>query len=278
MDELPESIREWLQIIRSRFHAYLSVPLVVKDEVYGALSLYYEQKRIFNEDEIGLVVSFADQAALAIENARLRTQAARSAVATERNRLARDLHDAVTQTLFSASLIAEVLPRIWDRNQDEGRRRLQELRELTRGALAEMRTLLLELRPSALIEAETPELFRHLMEAFTGRARLPVDFTMEGEVELAADVKVALYRITQEALNNIIKHANASQVTVVLRCLQEHVELTIADDGNGFDPASLSPESLGMGIMKERAESIGAKVIVTSQIGSGTQIQFVWKK
>jgi PAS domain S-box-containing protein len=278
LHELPPTIQAWLEVIRDKFHAYLSVPLVVKDEIYGALSLYYEEKRIFNEDEIGLVVSFADQAALAIENARLRAQAARSAAASERNRLARDLHDAVTQTLFSASLIAEVLPRLWDRNQAEGKRRLQELRELTRGALAEMRTLLLELRPSALIEAETNELFRHLMEAFTGRARLPVKLTIEGDAELSAEIKVALYRITQEALNNIAKHAEATQVTFSLSCLSDRVEMSISDDGIGFDTCSISPESLGMGIMKERAESIGAQIYVTSQSDLGTQIRLVWEK
>jgi PAS domain S-box-containing protein len=278
LQELPESLKTWVYQINNYFKAYLSVPLIVKEEVYGALSLYYDQPRIFSEDEIGLGVSFADQAALAIENARLRAQAATSAVASERSRLARDLHDAVTQTLFSASLIAEVLPRLWEKKPAEGQRRLQELRELTRGALAEMRTLLLELRPSALIEAETSELFRHLMEAFTGRARLPVEFTMDGDAELSAELKVALYRITQEALNNIAKHAGATQAFVSLRCLPELIELVISDDGIGFDPAAISPESLGMGIMKERADSIGARIAVTSEPSRGTEIRLVWKK
>jgi signal transduction histidine kinase len=105
--------------------------------------------------------------------ARLYEQAEEAAVATERNRLARDLHDAVSQTLFSASLIAKVLPRLWERKPEEGRRRLEEVRRLTRGALAEMRTLLLELRPKALVEADLGDLLRQLTEAFIGRARIP---------------------------------------------------------------------------------------------------------
>src|SRR4029079_12768400 len=132
----------------SRYGALLVVPLLVKDEIYGAIALYYQKPHEFTREETELAVAFGDQAALAIENARLRTQAERMAAAAERNRLARDLHDAVTQTLFSTSLIADVLPRLWERDQNTARRRLEELRLLTRGALAEMRALLLELRPA----------------------------------------------------------------------------------------------------------------------------------
>ena len=270
-------MQDWIRVMLTHFGAYISVPLVVRNEIYGALSLYYKEKREFSQEDIDLAVFLADQVALAIENARLRTQVEQSAVATERSRLARDLHDAVTQTLFSASLIAEVLPRMWDRDQEEGRRRLSELRELTRGALAEMRTLLLELRPSALVEAEISELFRHLTDAFRGRSRLPIDFSIEGDADLPPDVKVALYRIAQEALNNVVKHAEASQVKVFIRCLPEQIELHISDDGCGFDPSILSPEHLGLGIMLERAENIGAAIQIDSAMGKGTQISVVWK-
>jgi signal transduction histidine kinase len=222
-------------------------------------------------------MAFTDQAAMAIENARLRTQAERSAVAAERSRLARDLHDAVTQTLFSASLIAEVLPRLWERNPEEGQKRLEELRQLTRGALAEMRTLLLELRPAALVEADLSELFRHLADAFTSRARVPVEFSIAGDYDLPADVKVALYRIAQEALNNIAKHAHATQAEMRIHCEAGQVSLHVRDDGRGFDPGSTSPESLGMGIMEERADNIGAALSIESEPGGGTTITVVWK-
>src|SRR5690606_6306783 len=173
----------------------------------------------------------ADQAALAIENARLREQVQRSAVAAERNRLARDLHDAVTQTLFSTSLIADVLPRLWDRNQEEGKRRQAELRELTRGALAEMRTLLLELRPAALTEAKLADLLPQLAEAVTGRARLPVTVAVHGEAQLPLEVKLAFYRIAQEALNNVAKHSQAAQAAVELRREASGTTLLIQDNG-----------------------------------------------
>jgi len=262
------------------------LPLRVRGQALGVLVIIGPQGSAFSEGRLALFESIADQLGVAIENARLYEQAERSAVAAERSRLARDLHDAVTQTLFSASLIAEVLPRIWERHPDEGRRRLEELRELTRGALAEMRTLLLELRPSALIEAELGDLLRQLAESITGRARVPVSVEVEGECALPPEVKVALYRIAQEALNNVAKHAAASQAAVSLRyllpspCQGEgpgvRVELRISDDGRGFDPQGVPPESLGLGIMRERAEAIGAALRIKSQVGQGTQVVVAW--
>ena len=162
----------------------------------------------------------------------------------ERTRLARDLHDAVTQTLFSTTLIAEVLPDLWEMNRAEGLRRLEELRQLTRGALAEMRTLLVELRPNALVEVPLSVLLRQLTDAMIGRARIAIQLSAEGDAaggtRLPADVQVGLYRIAQEALNNVVKHAKATQAVVTLR-QGETVRLTVADNGAGFDPAPSPP-------------------------------------
>ena len=252
------------------------LPLRVRGQVLGALVIVGREGGRFSQGQVALFESIADQLGVAIENARLYEQAEQAAVATERSRLARDLHDAVTQTLFSASLIAEVLPRLWDKNQDEGQRRLEELRELTRGALAEMRTLLLELRPSAVAEADLGDLLRQLTEAIAGRARLHINLTVEGQPALPPKVKVALYRIAQEALNNVAKHAGARQATVYLRCTPDSVEMTIHDEGRGFDVAQVPPDHLGLGIMRERAESIGATLTVESRIGQGTQVKVTW--
>ena len=257
--------------------SWMGVPLTVKDRVIGMLSLDHGEPNYYSPRQAELALAFANQAAVAIENARLYERAQELAVVEERSRLARDLHDAVTQTLFSASLIAEVLPRIWERNPEEGRRRLDELRELTRGALAEMRTLLLELRPSALVDAALSDLLRQLAESITGRARVPVTVEVEGECTLPPEAKVALYRIAQEALNNVAKHAGASQATVSLQRQPGQVTLRISDDGRGFDPESVPPESLGLGIMRERAEAIGAALNIDSEVGHGTQVVVVWK-
>ncbi len=198
--------------------------------------------------------------------------------ASERNRLARDLHDAVSQTLFSASLIAEVLPRIWERNPEDGRRQLEEVRQLTRGALAEMRTLLLELRPSSLIEAELPFLLKQLGESINGRSRLPVNISVEGQYSFPPEVKVALYRIAQEALNNVSKHAGARQAHVNLLCESDKITLKVTDDGRGFDITGIPADSLGLGIMRERAEDILASLSVQSKTGQGTEVKVVWQK
>jgi signal transduction histidine kinase len=186
----------------------------------------------------------------------------------------------VSQTLFSASVIAEVLPRIYERDPEQGKQRLEELQQLTRGALAEMRTLLLELRPAALAEANLPDLLRQLGEAVAGRSRIPVDVQVDAAVDLPAEVGVALYRIAQEALNNVAKHSGAEHAHVTLReCGDDEFpvfELVVADDGCGFDPDVVRPGSLGLGIMTERAETIGARLEVGSVPGEGTRVRVVW--
>jgi len=263
-------------ITQSRYCAQLAVPILLKQEVYGGLVLLYANARPFSREDIDLAATVGDQMALAIENARLRTQVERTAVAAERNRIARDLHDSVTQTLFSASLIADVIPRLWDRNLEEGKRRIGELRELTRGALAEMRTLLLELRPATLTEVDLSDLLRLLADALTARARVAVALVIEGDRKLPPDVKIAFYHITQEALNNVTKHARARHVDIRLERHAELVSLTIADDGCGFIIETIRPEHLGLGIMRERAESIGATLSIKSQPDLGTVIALRW--
>ena len=191
--------------------SWLGVPMIAGDEVLGIIAVQsYTTENVYDEEHLNLLPTIAAQAAIAIENARLYEQARQLAVMEERQRLARELHDAVTQTLFSASLIAEALPTIWESDQDEGRQLLQDLRQLSRGALAEMRTLLMELRPAALVEANMADLLRQLGEAVTGRTGVPVTVTVEGQYKFPPDVHVALYRIAQEALNNVVKHAQAS--------------------------------------------------------------------
>ncbi|MCB0174630.1 MAG: PAS domain S-box protein [Anaerolineae bacterium] len=272
----PDSEARWEILLAHGYHAVLAVPLVLKDDVYGSLVLYYIEPRNFPKESIDLAVTFADQAALGIENARLRTQVEQAAIVAERNRLARDLHDSVTQTLFSASLIAEVLPKLWHRRHTEGERRLEELRQLTRGALAEMRTLLLELRPSRLIDVGLNELLRQLTEAVTGRARIPIDLQLEGECSLLPEVQIALYRTAQEALNNVAKHSQATRAQVKLICQSDYVKLTIGDDGRGFNRANVRANSLGLTIMHERAEAINGELEINSELDYGTEISLTW--
>ncbi len=262
-------------IEREGIELALTVPLVANAHVLGVIGLGARASRPVSQGELDLLVTIGNYLGVAAENARMYVRAGESAAAAERNRLARDLHDAVSQTLFSASLIAEVLPRLYQRSPEEGERRARELRELTRGALAEMRALLLELRPAALQEAEVGDLLRQLSEAVTGRARVATTLSVQGEFRLPVETKIAAYRIAQEALHNVVKHAGASKVAVSLTCEDEEVRLTIIDDGRGFK-SSLSHEGLGLGIMAERAHASGGRLEVESGFGKGTVVSVVW--
>jgi signal transduction histidine kinase/ligand-binding sensor domain-containing protein len=270
----------WLR--RSRARSELTVPVRVKGEVVGVLDVQSDRLNAFDDTDLAVLQSLAHQVGAAIENVRLYEQGQQTAVMEERSRLARDLHDAVTQTLFSASLIAEAVPASWELDQQEGRQLLSELQQLTRGALAEMRTLLLELRPAALVETGLSDLLHQLAVAATGRVGVPVTVEVSGVCALPPDVHVALYRISQEALNNVVKHARASQVEVSLRCTAgpsgtgSEVELHIRDDGRGFDPGGVTPDHLGLGIMRERAEAIGAQLQIETVIGQGTWVSLSW--
>jgi len=207
---------------------------------------------------------------------RAEQQLEEAAAAAERERLARELHDAVTQALFSASLIADTLPRVWEHHPEEGQRGLEELSRLTHGALAEMRTMLVELRPGALSEQDLGVLLRQLTDGLMARTRMRVATTVMGDCSLPADVQIALYRIAQEALNNIAKHAQASRATVSLDNEPDCVTLRISDDGCGFDLDAVQPHQMGLQIMHERAQAIGASFEATSQPGQGTEIVVTW--
>ncbi len=179
--------------------------------------------------------------------------------------------------LFSASLIAETIPRIWERDPEKGQLGLKELRRLIQGALAEMRTMLLELRPAALKEQRLETLIRQLTDGLMARTRIPVATTMVDDCGLPAEVKLALYRITQEALNNVVKHAQASQAKVYLDCQPGQVILRVSDDGRGFAPEGIEPHELGLRIMRERAKAIGARFTLDSQRDLGTEITVTWE-
>jgi PAS domain S-box-containing protein len=227
-----------------------------------------------NDEEI-MVVLLRDITEREQMQANLRQQAETIAVSNERSRLARDLHDAVSQTLFSASLIADVLPRLWLRNPVEAQRRLEELRTLNRGALAEMRMLLLELRPSALTEARFTDLLTQLGEAVAGRTGIHVDTQVDPAVHdlrLPPEPQVALYRIAQEALNNVIKHSGARNIWIHFEHEPSHLCMRIRDDGRGFNTQQTNRDHLGLLIMHERAQSVAAEFTMESEPGKGTAI------
>jgi ligand-binding sensor domain-containing protein/signal transduction histidine kinase len=296
-DRVARSLRSW--VAEEHIQSAAAAPMIFRDQVKGTLLVIgrKEGKERFVQADLDLLAAFANQAAIAIENARLYEKSKELAVLEERSRLARELHDAVTQTLFSASLVAEALPATWEKDHQAGRGLLQELRSLSRGALAEMRTLLLELRPAALLETSLADLLRQLGEAASGRTGIPVSIQVDGQGKLPRDVHIAFYRIAQEALNNVVKHARARQVTVRLSFGGEdqaatsqkgrqpedvragqNVQLSIRDDGRGFDPAQIPHNRLGLGIMQERAQAAGASLVIESQPGHGTEVTVLWEQ
>lgn len=202
-------------------------------------------------------------------------QAREEAALNERSRLARELHDAVSQTLFSASIIADSLPDLFNARRELAFERLGDLSDLIRGALAEMRTLLLELRPAAITEADLSVLLKQLAEAVAGRHRIPVGLEAV-ETKLAPDAQLAFYRIAQEALNNAAKHSQAGRIDVQLGRANGEVVMTITDDGCGFELSESAQGRMGLAIMRERAAAVGGKLFIESQSGCGTSVRLRW--
>jgi nitrate/nitrite-specific signal transduction histidine kinase len=275
--ELPTDSALKARLVTLGAEQVVAIPLMAKGHLVGSLNLSTNQSRTYPPEQIALLKTIGQQIGVAIENAHLYAQAEETATTAERQRLARELHDAVTQTLFSANLIADVLPRIWQRNPDEGLQNLEELRQLTRGALAEMRTLLLEMRPESLERVDIKALLTQLAEAFIGRVRVPVSLAIQGECEITQPVKLVFYRVAQEALNNIAKHSGARQVELRLDCQAGGLNLLVRDDGLGFDLGALPPGHLGLAIMRERANAIGASLRLESRVGQGTTVELDWR-
>lgn len=251
-------------------------PIRSNGKVLGFLSLDSATPGYFTQVHAERLQSFADQAAIAIQNARLLDRAKRAAVMAERNRLANEMHDTISQTLWSMSLISERLPNIWELNKEEGQRGLTTLHQLAQNALAEMRSLLLELHPSSLTEAKLGDLIRHAAEIITNRTELKITVQVDHQDAIPPDVHFALYRVVQEALNNVVLHASASEVKIYFSSEGGRIDLMIQDDGIGFDPANVGPGHLGLSIMSDRVRNIGGTLETISRKNSGTLIKISW--
>ncbi len=219
---------------------------------------------------------FANQAAAAIENARLYEQSREYAVVEERNRLARELHDSVTQSLFSVTLLSEAALNLLDRDPAKARERIDRANELAQGALAEMRALIFQLRPMALQEEGLLSALKKHLNAVRSRDGVLVQLQVTGAARrLPAPVEDAAFRIAQEGVNNVIKHAgSAPGARVELNFDVRTLHVVIADNGVGFDPTAPRPTGkFGMSSMLERAEGVGGRLYVDSAIGQGTTVR-----
>jgi signal transduction histidine kinase len=265
----------WAAALRAS-RSWLGLPLVAGERTIGLLNLLHDEANYYDAGDIELARTFANQLAIAIDNIRLKEQAGLAAAADERSRIARELHDSVTQTLFTASVLAEATPRIWNKDRDIARQNLEKLSVLIRGALAEMRSLLLELRADAPHAQPLSQLVNTLADATRARTNAAVSIHIEGEGDLPADVTLTFYRIAQQTLNNALRYAEATRIDIALLHSPDRVELYIRDDGRGFDPQTIPEGHLGISIMRERAVKIGADLQIHSQAGHGTEISVTW--
>jgi PAS domain S-box-containing protein len=248
----------------------LLVPLTLKEQVSGLLVLTSSETGAFNENHLALTQAIANQAAIAIENARLYEQAQALAALEERQKLARELHDSVSQALYGISLGVHSARTALERDPSLVAEPLDYVLTLAEAGLAEMRALIFELRPESL---ETEGLVSALSKqgaALQARHELQVDLELGEEPELPLMVKQELYRIAQEALHNTVKHANARQVRIRLSETSDSVCLEIHDDGIGFDPTGTFPGHLGLNSMRERVGSLGGTIQIESASGLGT--------
>lgn len=200
-------------------------------------------------------------------------QGQRVAIMEERQRVARELHDSVNQTLFAAGTFADLLPRAAEKKPEKVVEYAQNIQQLLHGATAEMRLVLLELYPDALEQSDLGTVLRQTCAAFTGMASTEVDIQVSPQLYLEKAAHVAIYRITREALNNIYRHTEATEVAVSLICDGRDFTLLIRDNGPGFDVGKLKPAHFGLVNMRQRAEVIGARLTIDSQIGKGTTLK-----
>lgn len=253
----------------------VAVPIRSSSGVIGVLDIRASAEGGLDESDIATLQTLADQIAVAIENARLYEAGQQLAVSEERNRLARELHDSVTQELFSMTMITGALPLLMERKPEVAKERVLRLCELSRGALAEMRALLFALRPAALAEEGLATALTKHAAAVQSREGLTVNLQLVGDGRLPHACEEALYRVFQEALHNVVKHARARSVWVRLEIGDQQTDLMIRDDGIGLDPSSTQSGSatMGMSSMRERVQELGGTFSVQSAPGSGTTIR-----
>jgi signal transduction histidine kinase len=249
------------------------VPLVSKGRTLGVLNLGYPEGQQPGEDERVFLGAVADQAAVAVENARLFSEARGKAALEERQRLARELHDSVSQALYGIALGAKTARTLLDQNPDQAANPLDYVLSLADAGMAEMRALIFELRPESLETEGLVAALEKQAAALRTRHEIEVEVTLCDEPEASLPAKEAVYRITQEALHNTVKHARASNVKIKMVCTPERVTLEISDDGLGFDAGGDFPGHLGLRSMRERATRLGGTLEIESAPDRGTRIR-----
>jgi signal transduction histidine kinase len=238
----------------------------------GTVNFNYLQGQQPSEDERIFLRAVADQAAVAVENARLFSEARGKAALEERQRLARELHDSVSQALYGIALGAKTARTLLDQDPDRATDPLDYVLSLAEAGMAEMRALIFELRPESLETEGLAVALEKQAAALRSRHEVEVEASICDEPEASPGAKEAVYRIAQEALHNIVKHANANHVKIRMKCDPERITLDVSDDGVGFDVRKDFPGHLGLHSMRERASRLGGTLRVQTAPGKGTRI------
>ncbi|MEO5953379.1 MAG: GAF domain-containing sensor histidine kinase, partial [Chloroflexia bacterium] len=237
--------------------SWIGVPLRFRDEVIGALTLDKNEPDFYDDDDGRTVLAFSNQAAIAIENARLYDRSREQDILQERNRLARELHDSLSQSLFSMVLNAEAANLFFDQDQEQARSQIKLLYETANAALKDMRALIFELRPANLEQEGLATVLTKHAKMISDRYNLIVRVDTKGQGRLPLNIEKALFRVTQEALNNVVKHARATEAAVYLSTQDDVIHLKIKDNGVGFPQGEVKAGTLGLTSMHERVEHIG---------------------
>ncbi len=257
----------------------VSTPLIARGRPLGTLTCYYRSDRQPDAEAIAFQSAIADQAAVAVENARLFAEAQQRAVLEERSRLAQDLHDSATQTVFSVGMLARAALAQHSQGSAQLGATLERVAALAQDALLEMRALLFELRPETLAEQGLDAALARLVELFRPRTSMAIRYHGEAAPRLAPDTELAVFRIAQEALGNAVKHAEAGAAELRLTVEPGALRVTVRDDGCGFDPAAPVVPSAdgrrggeGLRSMRERAVAAGLQLQIASEPGAGTTV------
>jgi signal transduction histidine kinase len=269
--------RGWWPRAHPEMRSFLGVPILSRGGIIGAF--YVTEKEgaeEFSAEDERLIQMLAAHAAVAIENARLHERSRELSIAEERNRLARELHDSVTQKLFGVVLTAEAATTLLEREPGEVRAQLQRLQELAQDAMEELRSLIFELRPPAIETEGLSTTLRKHVEVLARVYRREIGLQVMGKAELPPRVEAEIFRIAQEALQNALRHAGAGHVDVRLDSRDGRLALTVVDDGVGFEPSAPAVRSrrLGLTSMEERARAVGGTLEIDSVSGAGTTVRF----
>ena len=257
---------------KAEWDAVFIVPLVSRSRVLGAINFGYRQGQQPSEDERVFLEAVADQAAVAVENVRLFAEAGDKAALEERQRLARELHDSVSQALYGIALGTKTARTLLKRDPEGVADPLDYVLSLAEAGLAEMRALIFELRPESLKTEGLVAALEKQTTALKARHEIEVEATLCEEPEASLEAKEATYRIAQEALHNTVKHGRANKVEIKMECDPARITLELSDDGVGFDMRDDFPGHLGLRSMRERASRLGGTLEVETAPGRGTRI------